>query len=333
MATPYLRRERMFVWGFLTLVAATLAHLIRNGWISMCGSDCFPNRPDLSPKIAPEAYRVALPAAHRFVSTLFHLHDGSLADAILQFVCCLLALYVLYRLTVPAGLTNPVERIAAIGLLFAFFQLPLAFVLAEQRPETIPTALFVAVFLLCAKKAGDDWRWAALLFLATAVQAFARSDVPFVEGLALAVLSLPGRTLAAFGSRAVNLIRGLGVALIAVSVQLYLQLVRFPHLPYATGSPIVIRDNLHSGHGSVLALALLPFVCVLVLARWRRIALQPVEKLACVGLALYLPLWFTVGVIGEVRIGVPLLLALCPMAARVSATCLLRHRLETVAGK
>ena len=83
---------------------------------------------------------------------------------------------------------------------------------------------------------------------------------------------------------------------------------------------MVFLDNFHAGHFSVLLLALLPFVWV----AWVGLVSQEtwltaVDKVALLTLALYLPVWLTIGVIAEVRIGVPLLLALCPMAARVAA--------------
>jgi hypothetical protein len=252
------------------------------------------------------------------------LRDGSASDAILQFVCCFLALYILYRLAVPHELTDPAQRTVLLASFLAFLQLPLAFVVYQQRPETMPTALFFAVFLLCITKARHGWQWTVLLLFSTAVQGFVRPDVPFIAGLSLALLSFRSHTLTKMGSRTGNMLRGLGISLVALAVQLYLQFVRFPHLAYETGSPIVFRQNFYPGHFSVLGLAFAPFILISAVAATRRECLTELDKIACVATILYLPLWLTIGVIAEVRIGVPLLLGLCPMASRISTAYLLR---------
>lgn len=328
ISRPEARRERLFVFVFLFFVSATMAHSIRTAWRVTCGDSCFLSDSSSVPQTAPEAYRIGLPILQRIVAHTLHLKDGSAADAVIQFACCFGALALLYALAISATQNKP-TRVVTLAFFLAFLQLPLAFVLYYQRPETLPTALFLAIALFCVTKSRDGWYWSALLFGATGLQAFARTDVPIVFGLALTVMSLPPKPLAEVGSRWGNLARGLGVVLIAGSVQLYLQDVRFPNLPYSTGSRVVLLQNFHSGHFTFFLLAMLPFFSTMALARTQRLALAAADKIALLTLALYLPLWLTVGVLAEVRIGVPFLLALCPMAAKTSAALLLPKELPT----
>jgi hypothetical protein len=312
----YLRRERLFAGTFILFVSLILTRLIRQGWLALCGGICTAS-PTASfwstasfGSTAPEAYRVAIPIAQRVLIRLFHLHDGTYGDALIQFTCCFLALFLFYSLAVK-GLDASKDRIVSLAMFLAFIQFPFAFILFRQRPETLPTALFLALSLFCISRVGHRWTVALLFF--TLIQSFVRADVPFVLGLALVLISLRNPS-----SHSANLFRGLGTMLVAGCVQLYLQFVCFPHLPYSS-RVLVFHENLSRNHLIILFLALAPFLYVLLLLRSSRINLREIDLLAIIASLLYLPLWFTVGVVVEVRIFVPFLLALCVVAARVSS--------------
>jgi len=314
-----LRRERWMVWFFLTIISLNLTHLIRFTWLTLCHQNCFLNPVPRGEMLAPGAYRVALPALQLALVHLFHLRDGTLADAAIQLGCCLTALYLLYRLTVRTEEVGSPRRLIAVLFFLVFVQFPLAFVVHLQRPETVPTALYLAFALTCLANAREGWYWTALLMLATLCQSLVRTDAAFILGLAIVGLSCWGDVLAPFGSRLGNLARGAGLMLIAGGMQAYLQLVRFPHLPYdraGVGMVIVMR-NLRPDLFQGLLLALLPFAVVIVVMIWQRQRVTAVDAVALTAAGLYLPLWFVVGSFAEVRIYVPFLLALCPMAGRV----------------
>ena len=67
----------------------------------------------------------------------------------------------------------------------------------------------------------------------------------------------------------------------------------------------------------MFAIALLPWVMMMRLLVRFRAAMEPVDVLAAFASFLYLPLWLTVGILGEARLFVPFLLALTPTAAKL----------------
>jgi hypothetical protein len=116
------------------------------------------------------------------------------------------------------------------------------------------------------------------------------------------------------------------VMVISGTIQAYLQFVRLPHLGHPPNTKIVqFTSNLTIHNLEVFTIALLPYLVFLVFWIIKRAALNHIETAVVVSSVLYLPLWFTVGVISEVRIYVPFLLALSMVVARVSATILSRE--------
>jgi hypothetical protein len=208
-------------------------------------------------------------------------------------------------------------RFAVVAMYLALLQFPLTWVIPWQRSETLPLAFYVALGLWCLTKAKMHWGWVVVLVVMTYLTAFVRSDVPFVFGVALMLLSF-GRVLEPWGSRVANFVRGAAVAGIAGAVQLYLQLIRFPHLKYAPGVPVVMfGHNLGRHVMSVFLIAMLPFLGLAVLMVVRPVRLKAVEAFTVGACLLYLPVWLVGGAANEVRIFVPFLFALCMVAARV----------------
>jgi hypothetical protein len=320
MPDTYLNRERRFAGIAIVLIAIVLTRLIHNAWFVLCGRHCFASPVLTFAPTAPEAYRVAIPILSHLLIQFLHLHDGAIADCLIQFPCCIAALYLLYTLTVD-DLRPSARRLTTFAMFFALIQFPLAFVLFRQRPETLPTALFIALALSCISRAGH--RWTALLLIATLIQSFARADFPIILGIALILLS--ARNIRAHTT---NLIRGIGVLLLAGSIQLLLQFVLFPHLPYSDTVFIYAR-NLNLDSFFVLFLALSPFLFALFLLRSSGINLRETDRLTLLASLLYLPIWFTVGLVAEVRIFVPFLLALCVLAARILTSSLAASLPET----
>lgn len=326
----YFKRERSFAGIFLFIVSFTIARTIRHGSILYCGGPCpVVLYPPQSPW-APDVYRVGVNTVGRWINLLFHFKDATIATAMMDFVSAFVGLAILCSLAVEGLSTlraSIAARIATLGLFLAFIQFPIGFIYYQGRAETLPTFLFVAVALLCLSKGKDQgsngYLWTLLLFAAAAGQSFFRADVPFIVGIASILLSLVPGALADLGTTSMNLLRGAGVTLISGGIQAYLKWVRFPNAHYGAEHAIVLKFNLNPTPLSLLALCLLPFIWMAVLVLRRRIPLTSVEKLIVAASAIYLPIWFTVGMATEVRIFVPFLLPLCVVAARVSAAYLL----------
>jgi hypothetical protein len=251
----------------------------------------------------------------------FRVKDPSVVAALLDFFFSFCALYLFYRLTVDhlpiAEEEQTKERALRIALFLIAILFTVSWILPWQRPETLPTALFLAIALFCLVRARRNVIWPILFLIAIACQGFVRSDVPFVFGATLFVMSFFGKTLEEFGSRTFNLLMGACAMLIAGTIQLYLQDVRYPHLTYWPGTDVVqLRNNLHLHALSNCLLAILPFLLVAAILIRRRVSLKAVEAVAVVSSILYFLLWFTVGSISEVRIYVPFLFMLSVVAAR-----------------
>lgn len=322
---PYRKRERLFTVAFLLIVAFTVARTVRHGWIEICGGICGVSLAPYQAPYAPEAYRIGIPALTRWIDILFHFKDATLAPALVDFTSCFLALgtFCCLALEKPGAPRDTVgTRRLTLAMFLVFIQFPIGFLYFHQRNETLSTTLFLALALLALSRAKTNNLWLALLFAATAAQAFCRADVPFIFGVATILLSLFPKPLADFGSRSANLLRGLGITLIAGGIQAYLTFVRFPNKHYGYEGVMVYHLNLNSTPLSLLALALLPFACIGVLLLKHRMRINSVEALVIASSLLYLPIWFTVGLVAEVRIFVPFLLALCIVAARVAASYL-----------
>ena len=338
--SQYLWRERIFVGAFLISIFITLAHFVHSDYSP---GDAFAPvatrtlvyylfKPEPAPFHAPETYRVAIPALGRFLVRITHTHHPSVIAAVLDFVFGTLASYLLYQVVVagfPLAGARLRQRTAAVALFLAFLQFAIPWVVPWQRPETLPTALYVALALYCLTRSDRGIAWSAMLLAATAVQGFVRADVPFALGIALALASLRGDALREFGTRRANLAKGIAVAAIAAGVQGYLQLVRFPHLSYWPGVSVVqFRNNLGLHNFSNLLLALFPYLVVGGALLMKRVRLDAVDALILVVSVIYLAIWFTVGLVDEVRLYVPFMMPLSVVAAKFAATYILSSEPE-----
>ena len=321
---PYIRRERRFVCIFLFAMCLVLTHFVHDAWFTgaqvaiAAHVQPVPMKPVL---YAPNAYRVAMSALVPFLQKVFHVADWTSIYSVLDFCFALPALFLLYRLTtddLALSATNFKERFAIVALFLALLQFPMAWVVPWQRPETMPSAFYLALVLFCVSRAKGQGKWFALLLAASAVQAFVRADVPFIFGVAMTVVSFGDATLRPFGSRLASLLKSGCVVLVAAGVQIYLQFIRFPHLTYPPGTPVLqLSLNLRPHFLEVVTIALLPFLLLGLFLIYKRPRLRTVDALAIAAAALYFPLWFAVGSVGEVRIFVPFLLPLCMVSARV----------------
>lgn len=318
MSGRYLQREKLFVRIFLLCAALVLAHFIHMGWLSYLSAPA----PRASANVAEPPIRVGMPALLHALEHLFHPRDRTLIVTATDGVSAFLALNILYSVmvwrTVPAGSLN---RMLVVGFFLAFLQFPLQFVVPWQRPETMPTTLYLALALLCLQRGAKSWPWTAALLIATALQALLRADVAFVFGCALLVISFAGGLSKEFGTRSSNIVRALCIMAISGGYQGYMQFIVFRNVPYQKGSPI--SANFGSHVFPVFVMATLPFFLILFLATRQSRRWTAVEAMAVCVSVLYMPLFFILGIVGEVRIYVPFLFCLCIVAAKTSATYLL----------
>ena len=313
----YRKREILVVCLYAVCLCLSLSHFVHNAWYQILP----PDTPLLPKMYAPDAYRVAIPALTRAAMVLSGVHQLAWIYAGLDFVWSLCTVGCLYLLTVEAPpLRSQGERVARLAILLTSLTLTWNWIVPWQRPETTPSCCFLAFALLCLLRADGSQRrgiWTAALLLAACWQAFVRADVAFVFGAALALTSLASKNASA--RRQAGLLQGAAIAAIGGGVQAYLQLVRYPHRSYDPRMPMLsFRHNLGGNNLTTAILALLPFLLTaLLLPRAKQLSRSAV--LAMAAAALYLPLWFTVALIAEVRVYVPFLTILClPVAEAVS---------------
>jgi hypothetical protein len=331
-----LKQERVFTTVILFCICLQLAQSVHTSWFDYAATVTQGSAADTSvlfarPTIlyAPDAYRPAIPALIRFTAGIFHIHDFGWAAALSDFVAGFLSLYLLYLLTVNFSSgkpSTPKDRALRILFFLAIIQFPIAWVVPWQRPETLPSALYLAISLFSLARAGTNRLWLLAILVATLWQAFVRADVPFVFGVAIVLVGLWTGTRKGFQVSHTYIFAGGLVALISGAIQAYMQFIRYPHLDYPPGFKVVqLRANLVPHNLEILTIALLPFIAFFVFLIVKRPALNALDTVVIASSVLYLPLWFSVGSIAEVRIFVPFLLALSMVVARVSASYISRE--------
>jgi hypothetical protein len=333
-------RERLFVGIFLFLISLQLAQSVHTALFVFQSEVAHrPSKPgepvelifDLAPAplFAPDAYRVAIPALGKFTVRTFHVQDATYVAAAFDLVAAFFSLFLLYRLSVdflPEQLTTPNGRLLTIVLFLAIIQFPIPWIIPAQRPETLPTALYLANSLFCLASSKTNKLWLLPVLIATLVQAFVRADVPFIFGVAMLLVSLWDSRKDGFASHRAEFFTSTLVVFISGAVQAYLQFIRYPHLSYTPRTNVVqFGPNLNLHKLSIFMIALLPFFLFVVFLIVKRPKLDSIDRLVLASAALYLPVWFTVGVIAEVRIYVPFLFALSMVTAKVSAPFLIRE--------
>jgi hypothetical protein len=319
----YKQQERLVTGIFLFLICLQLAHFVHEGWFQYAhlASSAPPQ-----PMQYADAYRLAIPVLVHTFSSIFHVHDLPFIFAVFDLVSGFLALYLLYRLTVdvPSGESNsPRDRVLKILCFLAILQFSTPWIIPQQRPETLPSTLFLALCLFCLTKIETNVIWSLPILGATFIQSFARTDVPFVFGIAVALVGIwtiirhqprTGRSYIVVGSL---------VTLIAGGIQTYFHRL-YPQL----SMDIQLKHNLSAHNLGVSLLSLLPFIVFFVFLVVKRPPLNILDQTAIACALIYLPMYFAFGVLSEVRIYSPFMLILSMVAARVLATSL-SSRLKT----
>jgi hypothetical protein len=320
--------ERQFVTAFLAIICATLARFIHEHWFILgLGVRLYESPAN---HYAPETYRIAIPALGRLILHVFRITDAPAVSAVMDFCFAFSAMYLLYLLLDSQSADVP-NRSAAVGLLLAFLWFPVMWMVPWIRIETLPTCFYVAcALILLAHSARSVW-WTLGLLALTAWQAFVRSDVPVVLGVAVFLVGLTQTAKREFGSRRFLAIRGLAIAIVAGMIQVYLQFVRYSYARNdPNGSAITLKYNLALHDLMSLALTLLPFLLFMAMFLVKKPHLGTTDLIVLFASALYLPLWLTVGRVGEVRLYAPFQMALSVVAARVCSIVLTAERSSNV---
>jgi hypothetical protein len=321
-----LKQERFVTGAFLFCLCLQLAHFVHTAWFFYLPQ--ITASPAAHPAVlyAPAAYRLALPFLIGWVGRAFHIHDSAAVMAAFDLITGFIALYLLYRLTVtfsPGEQETPSNRVIRILCFLAVIQFPLAWVVPWQRPETLPSTLFLAISLFSLAHIQTDKRWFLPLMAAALCQAFIRADVPFIFGVAVFLVGLGACFKHEIRAGRQYLIAGALIAFLSAAAQAYLQFIRYPHLSYPPDTQVIqLRSNLTPHNIEIFILALLPFLLFSIVLIVKRPPLNLMDKVVVVSSILYLPLWFTVGSISEVRIYVPFLFALSMVVAKISASFL-----------
>lgn len=334
MQSSYIKKERLFVSIFLLLIFLVLTQAVHNAWFILAATmQEHPPAPGTpyTPLFEyeahiPNAYRVAVPALAHLVMKIFHINDKAWVAACFDGFSGFVACYLFYRLAVdsfPETQALASRRLLVAFLFLAIIQFPIAWVIPWARPETLPTALYLSVSLFSLHRIKQNRLWIAAVIAATVIQGFVRSDVPLILGISIVLISLLPATVQTLGSRRLICSLGGSVLLISCAIQGYLQRIRFRGLDrWPGGMPVItLGINLHSPHSlATCSLALLPFLLFSAFLVAKRPTLGAEDILILIASALYLPLWFTAGVVAEVRVFVPFMFAMSVSAAKVLAS-------------
>jgi hypothetical protein len=215
---------------------------------------------------APIQYRVALPCLVHFLEVHGHFKPNH-SLPLLEFVAYVLALvllYLIFRSSRRVIDAPPTVRLVLLGFFLTATQFPILWIFPWDRPETLPTFLFLtAIVLLIVGRGRMPFAVACLLtVLLSFGQALMRADVPIVTGIAILLavaISVPfvrsGPRIAILGA----LCAGVGGA-----VQIYMQHIAYPHTTYpADTARFQLLANLTNRgapfHMPIFLTSLLPF--------------------------------------------------------------------------
>jgi hypothetical protein len=279
---------------------------------------------------APIQYRIGLPLLAQFLELHVHLRANQSVPLVesLSYALALMFLYLLFRASPQVQAASRAHRFVTLGLFFAAAQFPILWIFPWERPETLPTAFYLAVIVLLVVRRGRmPFALACLLtILLSFAQALVRADVPFMVGIAITLCA----AMAIPFSRPRAHVATLGLLCLAVgaATQLYLQRIAYPNASYPANTPkIQLLYNLNPIypplHIPEFLTALLPLIVSVVLLRRYRLPLESSDKLVLLMCLVYLPVWLITGLIGEVRIFVPFLFLASPTIAKLWAAYLL----------
>lgn len=271
-----------------------------------------------------DQYRIAIPFLLRFLELHAHLRPNQSLPLLefLAYAFALTLLYLLFRDSPVVQQASYARRLVTLGLFMTAAQFPILWIFPWERPETLPTAFYLAaiVFLVTQRSRMPFTIVCLLAILLSLGQSLLRTDAPLTVGIAILLITF---TRTAFPrSRSATATLGLLCLAVGSATQLYLQYVMFP-LKTPTQTPLTFRILTNFNpfdapiHVPEFVAALLPFFLSLYFIRRYRLLLEFSDKLALLICLLYLPLYLAIGLVVEVRIYVPYLFLASPTIAKV----------------
>lgn len=275
---------------------------------------------------APDQYRIGVEYLGRFAGNHLQIAKYYIVFSVFDFLCAMGVGWLSYGALVGSEFficLDSGEQSLAVILLLGTMMYPFTWVVPWERPETLPSALYLVASLnVHGAERSHRWRL-TMLAAATIWQSFVRTDVPLVLGAAVLVLGVTPYAKKLFGSRAVCMSYGVLIAAIALGIQAYLKMVLYPHAVYPPDTAAIqLGLNMSARRLATFGVAMLPWGMVVFLVRRYRVLLDASDVLATIASILYLPIWLVFGVLSEVRLFVPFLLAMTPTVAKVALLAL-----------
>ncbi len=270
---------------------------------------------------APSQYRIGVLEVAAFLGRHTPLPLRHWLTAI-EMVSAFLAVFILFSLlrrsAIWRGANTAGHWFGAAAFVF-LVQYDFVWVTFFQRPETLPSAALVAlVFLLITVPLPLPRPYAALaasaaIIVLAILQGFVRADLAVALNLGIFLYCVPSSAGGLVLSRAQQMVTSVLAGASALSVQFYLMHVRYPHATYG-GTPVFqLLLNFESpGEWTAFLLFILPFAWTVLTVFRRRAALEPPATAMLYASLVYLLLWFSVGRMEEVRIFLPIALAVAP---------------------
>lgn len=280
---------------------------------------------------APEQYRVGVVLAAYWLSqhVAWHGHRLGLGVAFWVFdvVSGCLAALLLYQLLVRA---EQFEKSTAAAQWFGSAAFAaLMFYLVDwliwyQRVSTLPIAAIVAVMLwllTSGKQIQSSARQAATVvafFVMALVQSFIRADVALMVCTGVFVASAARISPRLSMARGVAMATAASAGITALAVQAWLVKVRYPHASYGNVHIVMLIHERRVVNLVTALIFLAPFLWTLreaVRQRWAGEGAGGALLIASVG---YACLWLVMGRMDEVRIFLPMAMAVTPLTIELA---------------
>lgn len=279
---------------------------------------------------APSQYRVGVLKLADVLHRHFPMelrHAFAAIDMVSVFLCILVLLRLLCGSEAFRSGTREFRLICSISFV-ALVQFYLVWTFWAQRPETLPTALLIALTLLLLSelpnRSASTRGTAVFLMLAVAgLQALVRADAAFALHAGIFFFCFSRRAKELSLPRAMQAATSVAAAALAVGIQFYLMRIAYPHANYGQTPVLQVWANLGNGSRLIPTLLFIPPYAFLAAQSVRRNAQLSAPSLALlVGSGLYFLMWATVGKIDEVRIFLPFALCLAPATALALANAM-----------
>lgn len=271
---------------------------------------------------APEQYRVGILWLAEFLAHHAHVglrHSMTLIDFASTMIAVFVLLALLKRSRIYQSAGSLARGLGEVGFVL-LVQYYLVWITWYQRPETLPTAAMVALFLLLLtvppaseSRMGNAVSIAGILLL-TVIQGSIRADVALALNAGSLLACWRWKSGFALPRGIVAITCGVGIVL-SVGTQWWFMRVVYPHATYGSTQVIQLWDNLKDVNSILpFVLFLMPYGWTLYVVARKHLPLEAPSAALLLGSLIYLPMWATVGRIQEVRIFLPLALALAPLA-------------------